>query len=140
MAELRTIEIDFDVHKAVETARTSFSESPNDVLRRLLEIDTKKVAAPAEPAGGRAWSGKGVSLPHGTQLRMDYNGAQHVGTIDNGVWSVEGKTFKSPSAAAGGVALTKHGTHPSLDGWVYWRAKRPGDHRWIDLNSLRHRA
>jgi hypothetical protein len=39
MADLQTIEIDFDVHKRIELERTSFTETPNAVLRRLLSID-----------------------------------------------------------------------------------------------------
>ncbi len=139
MSDLRSIEIDFDVHKAIETERKSFSESPNAVLRRLLGIagSPAKTTAHSQTEGARAWAGKGVSLPHGTQLRMEYNGAQHVGEIADGVWVAEGKTFNSPSAAAGGVALTKKGTHPSLDGWEYWWVKRPSDHDWIALDNLR---
>ena len=35
MPELRTIEIDFEVHKIIELERTSFSETANEVLRWL---------------------------------------------------------------------------------------------------------
>lgn len=136
MSDMRTIEIDFDVHKRIETERKSFSETPNAVLRRLLGIGNERPVE-RQPGDGRAWSGKGVVLPHGTELRMDYNGRQHSGRIDNGVWLVEGKKFKSPSAAAGGVALTKDGRRTSLDGWIYWQVKRPGDLDWIPIKRLR---
>ena len=50
MAEVRTIEIDFDIHKLIETERRSFAESPNMVLRRLLNLgeakDSLKTTAP----------------------------------------------------------------------------------------------
>ena len=65
MGELRTIEIDFDVHKKIEAERTSFSESPNDVLRRLLRLGNA-AATEAAKGRGRSWSGKGVTLPDGT--------------------------------------------------------------------------
>src|SRR5262245_46839664 len=87
MAEYRSIEIDFDVHKRIEIARRSFKETDNEVLRRLLEIETK--AAPVSLARARIeqpWSGKGVTLPHGTQVRMKYRGRVYVGMIDNGAW------------------------------------------------------
>lgn len=135
MTQLRTIEIDFDVHKKIETERRSFDESPNDVLRRLLNIATGPI--PQETADGWPWTGKGVELSHGTELRMDYNGKRHTGRIHNGTWLVEGKRFTSPSAAAGGVALTKDGRHPSLDGWIYWHVRRPGDRDWTLLKKLR---
>ena len=135
MTEVRSIEIDFDIHKKIEAERRSFDESPNDVLHRLLKIKTG--ATPFPPFEGRPWTGKGVTLPHGTELRMDYNGRLHSGLIRNGVWLVEGKRFNSPSAAAGGVALTKDGRQPSLDGWIYWYVRRPDDDHPVLLKTLR---
>ena len=141
MADYRTIEIDFDVHKRIEAERKSFAEAPNAVLRRLIGIGAAPSQAPAPVNGGsgngrRAWSGKGVILPHGTELQMDYNGRHHTGIIENGEWLVEAKRFKSPSASAGGVATTKDGNRTSLDGWIYWRVKRPGDTGWIAIKQL----
>lgn len=135
MTQLRTIDIDFDIHKKIETERRSFDESANDVLRRLLKIDTG--AIPLESPAGWPWTGKGVTLPHGTELRMDYNGRLHTGRIHNGAWLVEGKQFNSPSAAAGGIALTKDGRHPSLDGWIYWHVRQPDAKDWVLLKTLR---
>jgi len=140
MSNLRAIEIDFDVHKAIEAARSSFEETPNDVLRHLLKIEARPIQP--EPAHTlatqyRAWIGKGVSLPHGTTVRMEYNGRSHAGTIDDGAWLVEGQRFSSPSGAAGGVAVTKSGGKTLLDGWIYWEVRRPGDVRWMKLNKLR---
>ncbi|MCT8988870.1 hypothetical protein NYR54_00975 [Chelativorans sp. SCAU2101] len=139
MSEMRTIEIDFEVHKRIELERTSFNEPPNTALRRLLGIEGAAPAAPPQTAApsGRPWAGKGVTLPHGTELRMEYNGRVYTGRIENGRWLVEGKEFKSPSAAAGGVALTKDGRHTSLDGWIYWHVKRPGDAGWTAIRTLR---
>ena len=143
MEQLRSIEIDFDIHQIIEMERRSFAEKDYTVLRRLLGIDKGSAAAPvaipASPAG-RPWSGKGVTLPHGTELRMEYNGKHHVGQIDDGEWAVEGKRFRSPSAAAGGTALTRSGGHTKLDGWIYWEAKRPGDHGWTPITTLRRHA
>ena len=138
MSDLRTIEIDFDLHKIIELERQSFSETPNEVLRRLLKVSGRSPSPePQEAKSGRPWSGKGVTLPHGTELQMDYNGRQYTGTIDDGEWVVDGRRFKSPSAAAGGVAVTKSGKHTNLDGWNYWKAKRPGDINWIEIKRMR---
>ena len=137
MGEMRTIEIDFEVHKRIELERTGFNESPNAVLRRLLGINEASPASTKPAPSGRSWAGKGVTLPHGTELRMEYNGRLYNGRIDHGRWLVEGKEFKSPSAAASGVAITKAGRHTSLDGWIYWYVKRPGDFDWVALSSLR---
>ena len=74
---------------------------------------------------------KGVTLSHGTELRME-----HTGAIENGEWVVEGKRFRSPSASAGGVAVTKNGKHTNLGGWIYWYAKRPGNTNWVAIKQL----
>ena len=140
MSDLRTIEIDFGVHKLIEMQRQSFMETPNDVLRRLLKIGERSPGHSTPLRGGRPWLGKGVTLPHGTELRMAYNGRQYSGFIENGRWLVEGKSFASPSAAASGVAVTKSGKHTSLDGWIYWHFRRATDADWVSLKQARQNA
>lgn len=219
MSEFRSIEIDFDVHKVIELERRGFQESPNDVLRRLLKIESRQPSIDTvigsnrgnlsdkvsesggqfskrtsrwhkhrgqkqrervtgikgldekypdgndsrqrggkkgrgnrgrldgdlslgiiehyEDNSGRSWWGKGVELPHGTELRMRYNGSMFTGVIHNGGWIVEGRAYESPSAAAGGVAFTSGGEKTSLNGWRYWDVKRPSDATWIPINRLR---
>ncbi|MFN3259726.1 MAG: hypothetical protein ACE37J_04115 [Pikeienuella sp.] len=146
MGQMRAIEVDFDVHQAIELERTGFEESPNDALRRLLKLPPKALGtttgSPISPQktslpGIRPWSGKGVELPHGTELRMEYNGQLFRGSIENGEWVIDGKRSNSPSAAAASVATTKKGTRPSLDGWKYWEIKRPNDAHWRKLGGLR---
>ena len=143
MLEFRSVDIDIDVHKRIELERRSFNESDNEVLRRLLGVDEH--ASPGLPAShpkldGRAWSGKGVTLTHGTQLRMSYNGRRHFGDIDDGEWLVEGNRYRSPSGAAVGVARTRAGRLVSLDGWEYWEAKPPGEDKWTLIMQLRRQA
>jgi hypothetical protein len=139
MQNYRTIPIDLEVHKLIETERKSFDEPENDIVRRLLKLKPKSSAPSGhiQSVGARAWSGDGVSLPHGTHLRMAYNGVSHYGEITDGKWLVEGNTFDSPSAAAGGAARTRQGSSASLNGWSYWEVKRPGDANWIPLKDLR---
>lgn len=137
MTELRTIEIDFEVHKRIELERQNFAETPNAVLRRLLKIGGRAASRAKARRRGHAWVGKGVILPHGTELRMKYNGRVHTGVIKDGAWLVERGLYKSPSAAAVAVARTKEGNRTSLDGWIYWQVKRPGDADWADISSLR---
>ena len=135
MSAFRTIEIDFDVHKKIESERTSFSDSANDELRRLLRIGAAKDQVSLELS--RSWSDMGVVLPHGTQVRMSYNGRTHSGLICDGKWVVEGKEHSKPSPAASAVAVTKRGRKTQLDGWKYWEAKRPGDDDWQSIAELR---
>ncbi len=137
MSDLRTIQIDFDLHKLIEAERRGFGETPNEVLRRLLKLGPPSPShASLKPiVRGRAWSDEGVVLAHGTKVRMSYNGRTHEGEIVDGKWVVEGKSFSSPSGAASGTAITKRGKKTRLDGWKYWEVKLVGEDSWKPLDS-----
>lgn len=140
---MKTIEIDFDVHRLIENARRGFHEPENAALRRLLNLPDAKpaVASAGSRSDGAAgdWSWKGVTLPQGTQLRMEYAGQAVRGTIQDGQWMIDGHAYRSPSDAAGSSVVTKDGSHPSLNGWNYWEVKRPEDISWRRLVSLKPR-
>ena len=144
--EYTTIEVDFDIHKRIEAERRSFSEKPNDALRRLLGLPeaAPTPAAPTVPHNpiGRTWHEDGVLIPHGTLARMEYGRGSQVyeGQFLDGYLIVNGEPFKSLSAAAESVAKTKNGTTPSLNGWLYWQVKLPGSDRWELLDHKRKRA
>jgi hypothetical protein len=140
MTNFRSIEIDFDVHKLVENERRSFSESPNDALRRLLKLPHAKAESQSTAERisiSRSWNDDEVKLEHGTALRMVYNKRTYNGQIIDGAWVVEGRKFDSPSGAASGIALTKKGKSTKLDGWKYWYVKFPGTDTWTLLDDLR---
>lgn len=140
---MRSIDIDFDIHKMIEIERRGFEEADNTVLRRLLRLDaptSEASHAPSQTSLAGAWASDGVLLPSGTQLRMKYNGRVHEGVVRDGAWLVEGSSYSSPSGAARGVALTKRGKHPNLDGWIYWEARSPGGSLWVSLAQLRANA
>ena len=131
--QFRTIEIDFEVHQLIELEKKGFHESNNEVLRRLLKLDTPPPDSRSESQiASEAWQGKGVQLPHGTELKMLYHRREYRGSIRNGKWFIEDQQCNSPSAAARIVA---GGT--SLNGWLFWQVKRPNDEDWKPLNSLR---
>jgi len=160
MAQFRTIEIDFDVHKLIENERRGFEEAPNNALRRLLGLpeavpDTnRRLAEYAQPltdategpvletnralaeAARASWWDKGVMLPNGTSVRMKYNSRTYEGRIHNGKWVIGDQSFDSPSAAAG-VAITRKGTTTALNGWLYWEVRVPGEDHWVHLSTLR---
>jgi hypothetical protein len=139
-AGYHTIDVDVDLHRLIEARRGSFADTPNDVLRRLLglaQLDQRDVDM---TLGGGEWSGKGVSLPAGTQLRMTYNGQTEYAEIRSGAWWIGNKRFFSPSGAASAVARTKQGSVTKLTGWRYWEVKRPGDHEWMPISRLRSHA
>lgn len=134
MHDTTTIEIDFDVHKAIETNRNSFAETPNDVLKRMLGLGSPPLKA--VPAG-KAYTYQHLELPHGTEARMTYNNVDYRARIENGFWITEdGQRHKSPSGAASSVAVTKSGSKTKLDGWTYWWVKTPGSPDFIFLNDL----
>lgn len=143
MTKMRSIEIDIDVHKLIEQKRVDFEETPNDVLRRILNLNAplatqSEMAVPALNQNGREWRSHGVVLPHGTQARFRYNDRIHEAVIDNGRWSVEdGSKHKTPSGAAIKVARTKEESPTNLNGWNLWEVKRPGEASWTHLRQLR---
>jgi hypothetical protein len=137
--QLRPIEIDVDVYRFLESRRTSFAETHNDILRSIACLPPANLQSNgASAAGGTSgWSWKGVSLPNGTKLRMSYNGQTHTGEIMHGAWHIAGAIYRTPSAAAGGVARSKKGAPVSLDGWEYWEIQKPDDARWVKISELR---
>ncbi len=141
---MRSIEVDFDVHRAIENERRGFDELPNAALRRLLGLAASSAAdvgsgtpLPTAADGGRPWIGEGVTLPHGTRVRFTYSGRRYEGEIADGFWLVDGERGTSPSGAASAVARTKANKPTNLDGWKYWQAMRPGDEEWTSISELR---
>ena len=144
MKDYRTVAIDLDIHKAIEAERTSFAETRNDILRRLLGLpamaDHRKAdndGIQHDVPGPGCWSGKGAILPAGTDLRMAYNGETYIAVIDDGSWLIDGERHSSPSGAASAVARTRSGNRVNLDGWEYWHYRIPGTDEWRSLKSLK---
>jgi hypothetical protein len=77
MADRRGIEIDLDVHRAIERARVGLGESENDILRRLLLTERRAATRRA----GAAESPKGKGSPR-----------------RRGLWSVEVGGRRVPAA------------------------------------------
>lgn len=130
---MSTIEIDFDVYKALTLRRTSEEVTYNDVLRQLLNLTTKKgasVSASAPLAQGE-WIAKGVLFPAGTEFRGSYKGRTFMGKVESGALHVDGKQYDSPSAAA--VAITGN----PVNGWLFWECRFPGSSSWVMIKSLR---
>lgn len=134
---MRLIEVDFDVHRLIEIERRGFEETENAVLRRLLKLGEPVVPKEPQSKPLRGWTKGGLTLPHGTELRMEYNGMLHLGRIVDGFWDVEGHQEKSPSGAAGAVARTKDGAAVNINGKNYWQVRRPGETGWTPYADLR---
>ncbi len=129
---MASIEIDFEVFKALTSLRTSEETTYNAVVRNLLKLPA--VAATASPTAAtskKAWTWKGMTLPHGTQLKAEYKGQAYTAEIQDGRWIQDGQEHGSPSAA--GFAITNSG----INGWRFWSARRPGDSGFTPLANLR---
>ena len=130
---METIEIDFDVFKALTLRRKSEEVSYNDVLRELLGLDPTK-RAPTEAgqsSDSGVWITKGVTFPEGTEFRGTYKGRIFTGKVESGALVVNGERYDSPSSAA--VAMTGKSTN----GWLFWECRLPGKTSWQIITSFR---
>jgi len=129
-----SIEVDFDVFKALTARRPTEDVSENDVLRELLRLpkEPARTVRSDVPSPGD-WVTKGVRVPAGTELRATYKGQTYLGRVNSGALELGGKRFDSPSAAA--MSVTGH----PVNGWIFWKYRLPGQGKWADLKALRER-
>jgi hypothetical protein len=129
---MRTIEVDFDVYKALTMRRPSEEVTENDVLRELLGLPRRKASGtpPAGPAPGD-WIAKGVRFPAGTEFRAHYKGQTHLARVEGGALVLNGKRHDSPSSAAVSI------TGSAVNGWRFWEARLPDQAGWKIIESLR---
>jgi len=128
---MASVEIDFDVYKSLTALRATEETTFNDVIRDLLGLGPKSKQA-ADDDQARGLELKGVFLPNGTQFRVTYKGQTHTAEIKDGAWiGGDGVRRGTPSEAACAVTQT------NVNGWRFWKVKRPSDTSWRVLNSLR---
>jgi hypothetical protein len=139
MPQLQSIEVDWDIFKMIETERRSFDEPHYAALRRLLKLPALKASPEPEAETGLPWVEDDVEVPHGSLARMEYlRGSQvYEGRFLNGKLVVNGKSYGTLSAAAIALARTRDGSKTSLNGWLYWKAKFPGETVWRSLREMR---
>ncbi|MGH8111143.1 MAG: DUF4357 domain-containing protein [Rhodanobacteraceae bacterium] len=127
---MHTIDVDFDVFKALTSLRDSEDVSYNDVLRRLLSLPVKP-SMTRQVADARDWLTKGVRFPSGTEFRAPYKGQLIEARVENGALHLNGKNFTSPSGAAMTI------TGGPVNGWTFWECRTPGSASWRSINALR---
>lgn len=127
-----TIEVDFDVYKAIIARRPSEDVSNNDVLRQLFHLGPRSAASDrvTRPDPGD-WIIKGVRLPVGTELRATHKGKTYLAHVAGGALQLNGRSFGSVSAAA------VHVTGNPVNGWKFWQVRLPGQSGWKGLDGLR---
>jgi len=129
-----TIEVDFDVFKALTAQRPTENVSENDVLRDLLRLPKASArTVRSDVPSPDDWVTKGVRMPAGTELRATYKGQTYLARVSSGALELGGKRFDSPSAAA--MSITGH----PVNGWTFWKYRLPGQGKWTDLKLLRER-
>jgi hypothetical protein len=129
---LRTIEVDFDVFKAITLRRPTEDVTENDVLRELLGLPPKRdVGATTRGPAAGDWIVKGVRFPAGTEFRANYKGQLYLGRVDNGALVLNGQPYDTPSAAA--MAITGN----PVNGWTFWECRLPGLANWQIIKGLR---
>lgn len=130
---MESINVDFDVYKALTNRRSSEDVTYNDVLRELLKLSPRKSSnVLTESVSGKGdWVCKNVYFPSGTEFRAIYKGRTYRGKVESGALIVDDKRFNSPSAAA--VAITDN----PVNGWTFWECQLPGRSSWQIIKSLR---
>ena len=128
---MRTIEVDFDVFKAITMRRTSEEVSENDVLRELLGLSPRKGPSHAQASAAPGdWVTKGVRFPAGTEFRAPYKGQTYLARVEGGALVLNGRRFDSPSAAAVSI------TGGPVNGWHFWQCRLPGQASWQMIKAL----
>lgn len=126
------IDIDVEVHKAMEARRASFQQTPNDILREVFGLGKAKPAqAPPAEKPNKYWAPKGVPFAPGTVLQAHYRGRTMEGTVEAGGLRVRNKLFATPSAAACAV------TNNNVNGWRFWKYFDEQRDKWRYITELR---
>jgi len=130
---MRTIEVDFDVYKALIARRPSEDVTDNDVLRELLRLPPMRQGTipTSSPAQGD-WVTKGIRFPAGTEFRANYKGQTYLARVDNGALVLNGERFDTPSSAA--MSISKG----PVNGWTFWECRLPGQASWQMIKTLRN--
>ncbi len=136
---MQSIEIDFDVFKALTLLRHSERDSFNDVLRDVLKLPAYRPPLSADEMErtsrrGSVWQVGGVTFPAGTEFRARYKGKIFVGKVKDGALLVNGKRAVNPSNAANII------TGNNVNGWRFWEAQLPGREDWRRLDWFRRRG
>ncbi|TAJ67681.1 MAG: DUF2924 domain-containing protein [Chitinophagaceae bacterium] len=134
MKNTTTIDIDLDVYKALVQHSNFIDEPANDVLKRLLNLNTKTVQQSVQSTVKNLTGGlttKGIFLKNGLKLRKHFKGTLFEATVHDGYIEFNNKKYTSPSGAA--VRAAKG----SVNGWRFWEFFDEKDGVWKILETLR---
>ena len=128
---MHTIEVDFDVFKAITARRASESVTENDVLRDLFGLSRKTGAVVVGTGSPDDWTVKGVRFAVGTEFRAHYKGQTYLARVADRALVFNNERFDSPSAAAMKITGTP------VNGWTFWECRMPGQGKWQPAKALR---
>ncbi len=136
---MRTIEVDFDVFKALTLRRPAENVTENDVLRELLGLSpahrspnaSRMASVIVPPLDPDRWLSKGVRFPAGTEFRAHYKGETHLARVEKGALVLGGKRYDTPSSAAMAI------TGSPVNGWTFWECRMPGQGDWRMIKAMR---
>ncbi|MES2622397.1 MAG: hypothetical protein V4615_16215 [Bacteroidota bacterium] len=116
MEKQTTIVIDLDVFKALHAHINYINEPLNDVLRRLLGLNSKSTEkSETTPTNTKMFTGiKGVLFPIGMKLTGKYLGNTYEAVIVRSGLQIGTRHFGSPSGAANSFC------NGATDGWKFW--------------------
>lgn len=130
-----SIDIDFEVFKALTARRGTADTTENDVLRELLGLKgsagAPRTGQTEETSGGlEVWTSEGVNFRVGTRLQHRFRGGRIVQAqvTPQGV-EYDGKPYGGLSPAA--AAASGH----QANGWQFWEVE--GRSGWRKADSLR---
>lgn len=136
------ISVNFDTWKRLTALLQSETDDYSAVIGRLLPDHLHTVSKETDDERGIEWSTgdshagavfKGLFLPEGTRMRASHRGKTYFATITGARWVDDetGESRTSPSHAAAQI------TGNSVNGWLFWLAKRPTDTQWHNLAAMR---
>jgi hypothetical protein len=129
---MKKIEIDVEVHKAIESLRASFDQTPNDILREVFQLEQTEARQATEPANQAAtWTTKDVQFEVGDKLQANYKGQLIEAEVVEGGLQVNGSVYHAPSTAACEVTGT------SVNGWKFWKYLDRERGTWRYISELR---
>ena len=145
---MKTIQISDELYQKLLSLAKSFTDQPEDVIRRLVDNPLPDKRNPAristqssfmEPKKKYVHS-KGGRIPCPLKLRMQYKGTTTYGEAKDYFIlfeGFEGRKFTAPSPAAECIAETKGAQKPHMDGWRKLEYLDPKTGQWHYLDNLR---
>jgi hypothetical protein len=133
---MHSLQVDFDVFKAITARRPHEGISENDVLREMLGLpalsDGKtRGSGRRGPSKSEGWKSEGVTFMIGMQLQHRFRGGRVVTAriVQNGV-EYDGTVYGGLSPAA--AAASGH----QANGWQFWEVYTLFG--WRKADTLRH--